>query len=470
MKAGVIGDPISHSLSPHIFNFIAHEEKRSIHYLAYEVNEQTGKFFLDSKMKEDHYLGFNVTLPLKELFLEDIHFLSPEVKALGALNVLHFIGNEIYGFNTDIIGIQKTFEDNHFKVEEKNCFLIGAGGSAKAVAFVLGTLKAKSVLILNRSERNKELALKFTDLFPHTKWMTAKDLTDEHIKNGPFDLIVNSTPLGMFGKDPGKTFFESLSLLTFTKDALAFDLIYNPEQTTFLIKAQSLGLKTTGGLGMLIDQALATWKIWVGDLKDEKELHLKLKNFLNGILFLRQNENLIYLTGFMGVGKSTVGLELSKLLGRSFLDLDTMIETSEKSSISEIFSIKGESYFRDLERVTIEKSSHTNNSVMALGGGALMNEKNFKVITNSGYLIYLSANETTLLERLTQDHQERPILANLSLDEKSKKIKELLNQRMTIYQKALLHIQTDYRNARDIAYEIVSAFGKSENQKRRGQK
>jgi shikimate dehydrogenase len=166
VKAGVIGSPISHSLSPFIFNFVARMEGHPINYNLYDVKASDSKSFFQSLKKEKDFLGLNVTLPLKELFLEHIDFISPEVKALGALNVLHFKESKISGFNTDIIGIQKTLEDKKFLVAGKTCLLLGAGGAAKAVAYVLGTMNAKTVLVFNRSEKNRELVNDFSSLFP----------------------------------------------------------------------------------------------------------------------------------------------------------------------------------------------------------------------------------------------------------------------------------------------------------------
>lgn len=472
MKAAVIGSPISHSLSPFIFDFISEEQNYPIEYLSFEVTPSECKDFIYSKAHDDNFLGLNVTLPLKELSLEAIYYASKEVKSIGALNLLHFKEHKIYGYNTDIVGIMKTLEDKNFLVEGKNCLLLGAGGSAKAVAYVLGTLKALNVLIFNRSEKRDELVLQFSALFPHTIWSSTSKIEYEQTLKEPFDLMINTIPLGMTGKDSGVEFFNSLKVLKFNKEALAFDLIYTPEQTSFLNLADSLGLKTVGGLGMLIDQALATWKVWIGDLKNEKELHHKLKVFLNSILNSRLNHEPIYLTGFMGVGKSTVGFELAKLLKRKFVDVDKLIESRTFLTISEIFSEKGEAYFRSLEKEIILELSGVQDIVVALGGGALIDDISFKTISKSGVLIYLCALEDTLMERITNQeqskYQERPIMAHLSLSEKKQKIKELLSLRKERYQKAKITIQTDDLNARNVAYEIVSFLCKIKSSEKRG--
>ncbi|MDO9184315.1 MAG: shikimate dehydrogenase [Bacteriovorax sp.] len=464
MKAGVIGSPIAHSLSPLIFKFVAHRLGQNIDYQAYEVKlEESKKFFQELKI-DNSFVGLNITLPFKESFLNDLNKISPEVKALGALNVLHIKGDEIHGFNTDVIGIQKTFESRKFLIDSKKCFLFGAGGSAKAVAYVLGKEGAFQVTIFNRSIRGQEIVNQFSLLFPKTKWNWISSFNELPPEKISYDLVINATPLGMTGKDSGVEFFHSLEKIPFSQNALAFDLIYTPEETDFLKSAKALGLSGIGGIGMLIDQALASWKIWFGELINEHALHQELEAILKGVLKLRQNQKSIYLTGFMGVGKSKVGLELAHLLGRTFLDTDQLIEAKAKSSIKDIFSNFGESYFRDIENSILLETLTFKNSIIALGGGALIKVENQHVINQSGLLIYLSASENILFERIEKQNLDRPILLNLAVDEKKQKIKELLMLRLSVYQKAKIHVQTDLLNAQDVVFKILAAIGENEIQ------
>lgn len=457
MKAAVIGSPISHSLSPLIFSFISKKEMFQLNYQAKEVNEKETSEFFEEIKNQDNFLGCNVTLPLKEIFIDKLDFTSPEVAALGALNVLHVKQQQVHGYNTDIIGIKKTFEAAKFSIKNKSCLLLGAGGSAKAIAYVLGNEGAANVIIFNRSERSHDLVAKFQKLFPNTNWKSVNSINDVQAK---LDLIINTTPLGMTGKDPGRDFFQSLKSLSFNSPALGFDLIYTPEHTEFLKLCESLGLTTVGGLGMLIDQALATWKIWIGPLKNENRLHEELHNFLTGILWLRQNDSAIYLTGFMGVGKSTVGTELASILKRDFIDTDALIQKAAGLSIPEIFSKKGESYFREVEHSQINSlSKNSKNSIVSLGGGALMNPLSLSEVKKSGMLIYLSADARNILERINTQKEERPLLANLSTDKQLIKITELLAARKNVYEQAMVEINTDKKDVSDICFAIISAIG-----------
>jgi shikimate dehydrogenase len=381
VKALVIGSPVSHSLSPAIFKFISAHQGKMLEYSALEVKPDDHKKFLANMRTHADWVGSNVTLPLKECMLTSVDVLSPAASMMGALNVIHHVNQQIHGHNTDVIGIEKTFEKNHFNVNGAVCLLYGAGGSARAAAFVLGKLKAQVVYIYNRGARGKELAAHFSGFYPETKFVAItelKEINTERIK-----LVINTTPLGMQGQESGSDYFRSLEHLSFSKDALAFDLIYIPELTDFLKTAKKWGLKTVGGLGMLIDQALASWEIWIGPLKNADELHHKLKAYLTGLLKLKFDPSPIFLTGLMGAGKTTIGEELAKLANKDFLDTDKVIEERAALSIPEIFASLGEEGFRKEESLALQSVAARKNAVISLGGGSLKLQQNCDLIQSS---------------------------------------------------------------------------------------
>ena len=327
MIAAVIGSPISHSLSPKLFSFMAESEGVELDYQALEVKLTDSRKFLEQLKVDKNFLGLNVTVPLKEAFINDIDVCSPEVKIIGALNVLHLKNDKIYGHNTDVIGIERTLKEKKFYVEDKTCLILGAGGAARAQAYVLGMEKAKSVYVYNLSEKNSELVKNFELHFPETTWIVVNPSNTKLLQECEFDLIVNTTPLGMTGKDTGEDFFKIIDSLKFKKEALAFDLIYTPAETLFIKKCKELHqLPTVGGLAMLIYQALGTWSIWNGELSNEAQMRADLAFFLSGILKLKKSKHTLYLTGFMGVGKSQVGGHLAKLLDAHFIDSDDYLE------------------------------------------------------------------------------------------------------------------------------------------------
>jgi shikimate dehydrogenase len=361
------------------------------------------------------------------------------------------------GHNTDTTGIEKTLGRFELELRGKSCLLWGAGGSAKAVAFVLAKLGAKKVFVYNRGERGEKLAQDFSLKNPQTEFKAISSLDEIH--HDLLTLMINSTPLGMHGQESGESYFKQIESLSFEKKALAFDLIYNPEETTFL-KASSLrGLQTVSGLGMLIDQALATWEIWVGPLTKEESLHRELKTYLKGHLKLRQDPRPLILCGFMGVGKTTVGTKISQLTGRTFIDTDLVIESTVQQSIAEIFSERGESEFRKLESKAILEVMQSSQSIVSLGGGALKNEDNLTALKESGTLIYLEADAKTLEQRITTQGLKRPLLENLSSSERAEKISHLLSERKATYERAHLRVDTRGLTDSEVAYHVISQIG-----------
>lgn len=457
MKAAVIGSPISHSLSPAIFAFISQDQGRALEYQAIEVKSDDHKKFLQDIIKSKGLVGLNITLPLKELFVNCSDKLSEAAKTIGAMNVLQIKDGLIYGHNTDAIGIEKTFQKAGYDVKGKVCLLWGAGGSAKAASFVLGKLKAETVYIYNRGNRGQDLAEHFSSHYPETTFNFINNL--DLIKNESLDLMINSTPLGMQGHESGEEYFSKCKNLKFSQNALAFDLIYVPETTDFLKAASHCGLATVGGMGMLIDQALASWEIWFGSVTNEEQLHVRLKSFLTGILKLRFKSSPVYLAGFMGVGKSTVGRKLAELTRREFVDTDKVIEESINLSIAQIFSTKGEAEFRNLETTAIEQVSKTSNSIISLGGGSLNQELNRKFILSTGILVYLDADVKTLGQRIHDQGSNRPILEGLKGEEQIKKISSLLNERSPNYGKAHLKVNTVGVSAEQVSFDIISKIG-----------
>lgn len=147
---------------------------------------------------------------------------------------------------------------------------------------------------------------------------------------------------------------------------------------------------------------------------------------------------IIYLTGFMGAGKSTIGKALAKKLDLLFIDLDAYIEEKTFLSVSSIFKQFGEAYFRTIEWEYLQEISLNDNCIVALGGGTLANQDALKLINMTGKLVYLRATESEIFDRLStpQELAKRPLIAALSPTERKKYIKNLLALRTPIYNTA----------------------------------
>lgn len=168
----------------------------------------------------------------------------------------------------------------------------------------------------------------------------------------------------------------------------------------------------------------------------------------------------IYLTGFMGSGKSTVGPLLAHRLGFGFFDLDKIIEERESKSISTIFAENGEEYFREVETTLISDFTQRENFVLALGGGALTNGNNLKRLLESGILIYLYLTPEEIYERIKYS-EERPLLKNKSSKEDFLLfINDLLNKRAKYYEAAQITIKAGEQAPQQITNSIISELEK----------
>ena len=175
-------------------------------------------------------------------------------------------------------------------------------------------------------------------------------------------------------------------------------------------------------------------------------------------------KNLIYLTGFMGSGKSTIAPILAESLGYEFIDIDAEIEKRAGETISEIFHRHGEQYFRNLEREILLRVSQQDGSVISLGGGTIANRENLAAVKSSGVLIYLKTELEQIMQRL-RDKTDRPMLetldgSRLSEGELRTRITELLNVREPFYSQADITIATNNKRVQTAVEEILSQIKK----------
>ncbi len=150
----------------------------------------------------------------------------------------------------------------------------------------------------------------------------------------------------------------------------------------------------------------------------------------------------IYLIGYMGSGKSSMGNKLATRLGYSFLDLDNVIELEQKQSINEIFSEKGEEAFRAIEQLALHQTFKMNNVVISTGGGTAVFFDNMALMKENGLCIYLKANSDVLVSRLIHNQHLRPLIAKLNQEELNIFISNQLSERFPYYEKAQMHIET----------------------------
>ncbi len=161
----------------------------------------------------------------------------------------------------------------------------------------------------------------------------------------------------------------------------------------------------------------------------------------------QEKKSIVFLAGFMGSGKSTIGPILANTLGYEFVDLDSLIEQREKEKIGKIFSDKGENYFRFVERSLVAELSHRQRMVVSLGGGTIVHQPTLDVVKQCGILIYLKADSEQIYRRL-RPKGDRPLLRTpegVLMDDEQLKVRigELLAQRSVYYEQAHVIMQTD---------------------------
>jgi shikimate dehydrogenase len=278
MQLGVIGDPIDHSLSPILQEAAIRSSNIDAHYKRYHVKLGELKQFIED-MRSTEIRGINITIPHKENVVPFLDELSADVQNIGAVNTIDNKSGRLIGYNTDAKAYLRSLqEDVDYEVREKTITIIGAGGAARAVAYGLASAQAKHIFIVNRTEEKAQkivanLAKNFRDQ------LSALQLNNKILEGILFqsDLLINASSIGLNGSS-----FDSLPMEKLPSHALVSDLVYNPAETPLLRDAKALGLKTHGGLGMLLYQGAASFEIWTGQKPDINAMRTALEDHFVG--------------------------------------------------------------------------------------------------------------------------------------------------------------------------------------------
>ena len=243
-KYGLIGYPLGHSFSISYFNQKFQDEGIDAVYENYEIpNIDTLTEVLSSNPE---LKGLNVTIPYKEKVMEFLDYISPEARAIGAVNVIRVIHDgkniKLKGYNSDVIGFTQSIEPMLDAKWHKKALILGTGGASKAINYGLRNLGLETVFV-SRYER------------PNT--IQYKSITPEVVKE--YNVIVNCTPVGMFPKTDA---CPDLPYEAMDSHTILYDLIYNPDTTLFMEKGMERGADVKNGLEMLLLQAFASWEFW----------------------------------------------------------------------------------------------------------------------------------------------------------------------------------------------------------------
>ena len=242
----VIGNPIQHSLSPKLHNYWIKENNINAVYDKKLLNENDIKEII-SEVRNGKIEGINITIPFKKSVINFLDQLTPLAKEAQSVNTVFKKDNKIIGDNTDIGGFERSLKHINYSVKNKKIFILGAGGVAPSIIVALRRLGVAKITLSNRTKEKAEDLKKIYNDLDIVDWGQTPD----------FDMIVNATSLGLKNKDE-----ISLNYASAGANKLFYDVIYNPKETNFLLKAKQLGNQTENGKMMFIYQAQLAFKIW----------------------------------------------------------------------------------------------------------------------------------------------------------------------------------------------------------------
>lgn len=376
MEYGLIGEKLGHS-----FSKIVHAELTDYDYELKEIAREDLKDF----MEKADFKAINVTIPYKQDVIPYLAEIDSVAQKIGAVNTIVNKNGRLYGYNTDFLGLKSLIEYNRISVKDKKVLILGSGGTSKTAVAVAESLGAGEIYRVSRS--GGEGLITYTEAYS--------------LHNNA-DIIINTTPCGMYPKI-GEA---AIDIDKFTNLSGVVDAIYNPLDSHIVVSAGKKGIPATGGLYMLVAQAVFAAEKFIDSNIEKSEIERIF------IKISKDKENLV-LIGMPGCGKSTIGKAIAEMLGKEFVDSDEEIVKKQGITIPEIFEKYGEEYFRRLESEVIAELSMKQSSVIATGGGAILNERNIDLLKENGKVVFI---DRPLEQLVTTD--DRPLSSNRELLEK----------------------------------------------------
>lgn len=269
---GLIGNPVEHTLSPVIHNYLASACGHNLVYVPFHVEQDVfgavrGGFALN-------ILGMNVTVPYKKEVMQYLVQVDENAERIGAVNTLVRIEDGYKGYNTDYLGLKRTLEMENIRLGHETVVLLGAGGAANAAAYLCAQCGAKELYILNRTaKRAQQLADHVQSYFPDTAVQALKmeeynELPDRQL------VVLQATSVGLH-PHIDEAVIEDAAFYKKVKQGV--DIIYNPEETKFMKLVRAQGGRAVNGLQMLLYQAVTAYELWNGVTIDEEICQRVLK-------------------------------------------------------------------------------------------------------------------------------------------------------------------------------------------------
>lgn len=352
MEYSLIGEHLGHSFSADIHGRIG--------LYGYELCEIAPQE-LDGFMRKHEFRGINVTIPYKQAVIPYLDGIDENARRIGAVNTVVCRGGKLYGYNTDFGGMSALADKTGIEFTGRKVLALGTGGTSLTARAVAQAHGASSVIRVSRSGRDG-----------------AVTYDEAYRTHADAQIIINTTPCGMFPKNGGCP----IDISRFPQLGGVLDAIFNPLRTALVSRALSAGLKASGGLYMLVAQAVLAAEIFTG-----KQLGTEIIDRIYSDL-LADKENIV-LVGMPGCGKSTVGRILAGRSGRRLIDTDSLTEAACGMRISDMFEKYGEKYFRDRETEAVKNAAAQSGCIIATGGGAVLRPENVAALKQNGRLYFL---------------------------------------------------------------------------------
>ncbi len=349
IKAGLLGEHLSHSFSPRI-----HAALADYTYDLIEVAPDALPRFIS----EGKYDAFNVTIPYKKAIMPYLTEITPVAERIGAVNtVVRRKDGTLIGHNTDAAGFSDLVASLGVSLAGKKVLILGSGGASRTAVTVATDAGARAVVVISRSGEDN-----YTNIDRHAD----------------AEILVNATPVGMYPNNGA----SPLSLDALPHLEAVFDMIYNPAKTKLLQDAAARRIPYRNGLLMLVSQARRAAEFFLDQQIEDSEVERITKEIA------KDTENIV-LIGMPGCGKSTLGRLLAERMGRRFVDCDAEIERVAGKSIPDIFREEGEDAFRALETDVVATLGRESGLVIATGGGVVTRSRNIPHLSQNGRILFL---------------------------------------------------------------------------------
>ena len=417
-KYYLLGEKLSHSYSAVIHSFFG---------LDYSLRELPPEK-LSEFVKSRKFDGLNVTMPYKKSIVPLLDEVDGIAEKTGAVNTVLNKNGKLIGYNTDYHGMKYALEAAKITLKGKDVLILGSGGAGIVAEKLAIDEVAASVEIVSRKSK-----LNYENIYDREKTQ----------------VIINATPVGTFPFADG----AACDVSRFKNLEGAFDCVYNPFRSKFVLDAEKIGARACGGLTMLIAQAIYSEKIWdettggtaektvdgtfetangttettdgtaektidgpaetadkpaetAGGSAETADCENKIRAALGEVL---KRETNISLVGMPGAGKTTVGRILAEKLGMGFCDTDEEIEKTAGESPEKIIEKYGEERFREIETEVAESVSALRGVVIATGGGTILREKNVAKLRSCGVVIWLGRDLNLLAKNNRPLSKSMPI-------------------------------------------------------------